>query len=141
MQTILFLCSSVIVSISDVTAPFSRFTGHPPIVGIVSGLLILVPGVTAVANFSTFLDNNNDAGVGLAVSVLMISVALAIGVFMASIVNYHQGSHTLSSKWWAAICSCCGKCQSSDASDGQHHRRGTAQGEITRDFPRSNLMF
>ncbi|KAJ3266364.1 hypothetical protein HDU77_001435 [Chytriomyces hyalinus] len=67
---------------------YSHFTMSNPIVGVLAGLQVLVPGTLAVRAFSSASVTN---GVELAVSVLVIALSLGLGLFLGSVVVGRAG--------------------------------------------------
>ncbi|KAJ3032036.1 UNVERIFIED_CONTAM: hypothetical protein HDU68_008069 [Siphonaria sp. JEL0065] len=75
-----FIASFTMGTLSNV---YSHFTLSNPIVGILAGLQVLVPGTLAVRAFSS---NDVTSGVSLAGSVLVIALSLGLGLFLGSVV-------------------------------------------------------
>lgn len=50
---------------------YSRLTGNPAIIGVLSGLLMLVPGSVAVRGFGLLFQNDISGGIGLAITVVV----------------------------------------------------------------------
>jgi uncharacterized membrane protein YjjP (DUF1212 family) len=64
---------------------YSRYSGNPATIYVMSGLLLLVPGSVAVTGFFMLLQKDASGGTSLAIGMLMISMALAIGIFLSSL--------------------------------------------------------
>ncbi|KAJ3222460.1 hypothetical protein HDU81_009876 [Chytriomyces hyalinus] len=80
-----FIASFAMGALSHV---YSHFTMSNPIVGVLAGLQVLVPGTLAVRAFSSASVTN---GVELAVSVLVIALSLGLGLFLGSVVVGRAG--------------------------------------------------
>ena len=66
---------------------------------MLSGLLLLVPGSVAVTGFFLFLQKDNTGGVGLAMGMLMVALALAMGIFLSSLLVKHDETKV----WFAQL--------------------------------------
>ncbi|KAI8615924.1 hypothetical protein BC830DRAFT_1168199 [Chytriomyces sp. MP71] len=67
---------------------YSHVTMSNPIVGVLAGLQVLVPGTLAVRAFAS---NDVTSGVDLAASVLVIALSLGLGLFLGSAVAGRGG--------------------------------------------------
>ncbi|KAJ3263079.1 hypothetical protein HDU76_012319, partial [Blyttiomyces sp. JEL0837] len=92
--------SSLLASFAmgSTSAIYGHFTGASPVVGVLAGLQILVPGTLAVRSLSS---PDVVAGIGLAGSVLQVALALGLGLFLASLV-VNPGLRSLEGwvRWW-----------------------------------------
>lgn len=64
---------------------FAYYTKQRPLVYIIGGLLVLVPGGVGVRGMSQMWSGNSSTGMEFTFKMLMIGVSLAIGVFVALI--------------------------------------------------------
>jgi len=69
---------------------YSRYSGNPSILCVISGLILLVPGSVAVSGFFLFLQKDTSGGIGLAVSMLSVALSLAVGLFLSSLFVRHD---------------------------------------------------
>eukprot|EP00158_Paraphelidium_tribonemae_P004133 Partr_v1_DN26591_c0_g1_i1_m3439 putative pheromone-regulated membrane protein len=65
---------------------YASWSGDPPIICMLSGLLTLVPGTLAVKGFSMLADGDDTGGIGFVVDVLLVAMSLSVGLFMGSFV-------------------------------------------------------
>lgn len=65
---------------------YSRFTGHPSVIYIITAVILLVPGSVAASSFFNVLTLDLQNGLNLTFSVVTGALAIAIGVFGASAV-------------------------------------------------------
>ncbi|KAI3651489.1 hypothetical protein MP228_003661 [Amoeboaphelidium protococcarum] len=66
---------------------YARYSATPPILYVLSGLVMLVPGSLAVTSFFTYFSQTDDTGgIQMSLTFIELALALSIGIFMGSLV-------------------------------------------------------
>jgi len=63
---------------------FSRLTGRPPVVAVVPGILLLVPGSLGFRSLSSLLAQDTLSGLAAAFDMILVAVSLAMGLVFAN---------------------------------------------------------
>jgi uncharacterized membrane protein YjjP (DUF1212 family) len=74
------------LSIGIAANVWARFTHHPSIVLIISGILLLVPGGLSVKSVHAILASDAGAGFTFAVQMVVISLSITVGVSLANLI-------------------------------------------------------
>lgn len=71
---------------------FSRLTGRPPIIALLPGIFLLVPGSVGLRSFGAFLEGDPYDGLTGAFRMLMIGAALVTGMLLANVLIHPRAS-------------------------------------------------
>ncbi len=74
----------------------SRFSHHPPLVTVLSGILLQVPGSLGVKGFTSFIENDVLSGTGTTFQMVYTGLSITVGLFIANLVVFPH--HALTPK-------------------------------------------
>lgn len=78
---------------------YASVTYNPAIICAISGIILLVPGSVATTAFFTFLQQDTSGGIGLAVGMLTLALALGVGLFLASLLVAPNEAKSWFARW------------------------------------------
>jgi uncharacterized membrane protein YjjB (DUF3815 family) len=78
---------------------FARFSGRSPMIPLVPGILLLVPGSVGYKSMSALLDRNVVSGMETAFSMVLIATALVAGMLLANFLVAPKGESVWRTAW------------------------------------------